>query len=65
MATRFSMQRRLRMNRPSLRLRSKPPKATEKGMVDFTAANLGKLMRGASVRHFRSLVLNRPLQFLK
>ncbi len=40
MATRYSMQRRLRMNRPSLRLRSKPPKLrTQRGM-DFTAANL-------------------------
>lgn len=40
MATRFSMQRRLRMNRPSLRLRSKPPKDRTPRGQDFTAANL-------------------------
>lgn len=40
MATRFSMQRRLRMNRPSLRLRSKPPKQRTPRGQDFTAANL-------------------------
>ncbi len=41
MATRFSMQRRLRMNRPTLRLRSKPPKLRTPRGEDFTAANLG------------------------
>lgn len=40
MATRFSMQRRLRMNRPSLRLRSKTPKDRTPRGQDFTAANL-------------------------
>ncbi len=40
MTTRYSMQRRLRMNRPSLRLRSKPPKARTPRGEDFTTANL-------------------------
>ncbi|MFK7730349.1 MAG: Zn-ribbon domain-containing OB-fold protein [Pseudomonadales bacterium] len=41
MATRFSMQRRLRMSRPSLRVRSKPPRQRTPRGEDFTAANLG------------------------
>lgn len=40
MATRFSMQRRLRMNRPSLRRNAKPPKLRSLQGTAFTAANL-------------------------
>ncbi|MFK8021141.1 MAG: Zn-ribbon domain-containing OB-fold protein [Pseudomonadales bacterium] len=44
MATRYSMQRRLRMNRPSLRLNSKPPKLRTPRGEDFTAANLAEAL---------------------
>jgi len=38
------MQRRLRMNRPSLRLNSKPPKLRTLRGEDFTSANLGEAL---------------------